>query len=156
MPESTNHQKDPGKSPRTVTLLSAAMTIALAALSGCGGPIGPQRVEVSGKVQLDHQPLASGTITFVPQTAGTAASGPIADGQFHIPKEQGPSAGKCRVEILSYQETGRKVAGPTADGSGMAAELKQIVPARYNTGSSLECVLEATGANSCEFALESK
>lgn len=146
MSESASYQQSPGKASATVMLTA----ILLVALAGCGGPRGPERVEVSGKVQFDRQPLASGTITFVPQTAGTAASGPIANGQFHLSREQGPSAGKCRVEILSYQETGRKVAGPTA------LELKQIIPARYNTGSSLECVLEATGANSCEFALESK
>jgi hypothetical protein len=96
--------------------------------------------------------VIAGTIdvTFVPQGKGAAASGQIANGEFHIPKDQGPSPGKCRVEILSYQETGRKVQGPSDPA------LKQVIPLRYNTTSSLECVLDAKVPSSHEFTLTSK
>lgn len=127
-----------------------ALAVGLSGLSGCSADRGPQRVEVSGKVQFDGQPLSTGTITFIPEGQGTAASGQIANGEFHLPKDQGPSPGKCRVEILSFQDTGRKVEGPSG------AELKQVIPTKYNTSSSLECVLIAEQLNSCEFKLASK
>ncbi len=138
------------------TLLKLVTAIVLLGLSGCGRTCRPERVEVEGRVQLDGQPLDAGTITFIPQGAGTAASGPIAEGQYHLPMAQGPSPGKCRVEILSYRETGRKVEGPTSNGMGMVAEMRQIIPPRYNTHSELESVLGAEGKNSCDFTLTSK
>lgn len=137
-------------------LLKVVMAAVLVGVGGCGGAGGPERVEVAGKVELDGQPLDAGTITFIPQGTGTAATGPIAEGQYALPLTQGPSPGKCRVEILSYRETGRKVEGPTSDGSGRAAEMKQIIPPRYNTHSELECVLRTEGKNTCDFTLASK
>jgi len=131
-------------------LLTLAMALGLADLVGCDGAPAPERVGVSGKVRFNGQPLATGRITFIPQGQGTAASGEIANGDFHIPVNQGPSPGKCRVEILSFQETGKKVQGPSG------VEMKQVIPSRYNTSTNLECVLNAKQANSCEFTLVSK
>jgi hypothetical protein len=127
---------------------AVAVVVALGLTSGCGGPQGTERVAVSGKVQFDGKPLSTGRITFIPQGKGAAVSGQITDGAFTIAKEQGPAPGKCRVEIMSSQETGKK--GPTGP------EVKQIIPARYNANSKLEAVLDAKDAKPCEFNLVSK
>jgi hypothetical protein len=132
------------------SLLTITLALGLASLLGCGAASAPERVAVSGKVQFDGQPLATGTITFIPEGRGTAASGQITSGEFRIPENQGPSPGKCRVEILSFRETGRKALGPSG------ADLKQVIPTKYNTSTGLECVLVAKRSNSCEFELASK
>jgi len=109
-------------------------------LVGCG-PSGPTRIPVTGQVSLDGQPLSQGTITFIPTGEGTAASGEVVDGKFAIAQEVGPSPGPSRVEVLSYQETGRQVPGMVP--GTMEAEIKQVIPDQYNTRTQLEQELVA-------------
>ncbi|WP_439628922.1 hypothetical protein [Gemmata sp.] len=111
---------------------------------------------VSGEVKLDGYPLPTGTITFTPTGAGTAASGTITEGRFAIAQDAGPSPGECKVEVLSYQKTGRQVAGMSADGSGKADEVKQVVPDRYSTNSTLKHTLPPGGDLTCRFELRSQ
>ena len=119
---------------------------------GCSAN-GPERVAVHGSVVLDAEPLSQGSITFIPEGEGTAASGEILDGQYEIPRERGPSPGRCRVEVPSYQETGEMVPG-TAEG-GMVAEVAQVIPAAYNMQSNLEVELQPGIVNECDFELSS-
>jgi hypothetical protein len=106
-------------------------------------------------VTLDGNPLPTGTITFTPTGMGTAASGTITDGRFTIAQDAGPSPGECKVEILSYQKTGRQVAGMSADGSGKTDEMKQVVPDKYSTNSTLKHTLPPDGDLACRFELKS-
>jgi len=124
--------------------------------AGCGGSSAHPRAAVSGKITFDGEPLSQGTITFVPLEEGVAASGEITNGQFSIPTEQGPSPGKCRVEVLSFQETGEKVPGISDDASGMTAETKQVIPKEFNTDSTLQEDVAADGENVFELALTSQ
>ena len=124
--------------------------------TGCGGSYAPPRAAVSGKITLDGEPLSQGTITFVPLGEGVAASGEIANGQFSIDAGKGPSPGKCRVEVLSFQETGEKVPGISDDASGMTAETKQVIPKEFNTESTLEERVDAKGENVFELTLTSR
>lgn len=144
-------------SPRLQILLTTGSCLSLLVLAlGCGGNSGPQRAAVSGTITFDGQPLSRGTITFVPAVEGTAASGEIENGQFSIPADKGPSPGKCRVEVVSFQETGKKVPGISDDASGMTAETKQVIPEQFNTKSTLEENVDENGDNVFELSLTSK
>lgn len=144
-------------SPRLQIVLTTGSCLSLLLLAmGCGGSSGPPRVAVSGTITFDGQPLSQGTITFVPAGEGTAASGEIENGQFSIPDDKGPSPGKCRVEVVSFQETGKKVPGISDDASGMAAETKQIIPEQFNTKSTLEKDVSESGDNVFELSLTSR
>jgi hypothetical protein len=113
----------------------ACLGMLVVLLVGCG-PSGPTRIPVTGQISFDGQPLSKGTITFIPTGEGTAASGEIIDGKFAIAQEVGPSPGRSRVEVLSYQETGRQVPGMVP--GTMEPEIKQVIPDQYNTRTKLE------------------
>lgn len=128
---------------------------------GCGAgemSTNPARVQVSGKVTLDDQPAPAGTIVFVPLTPGQLQSQGIIqeDGTFTIEAENGPSAGDYKVEIQCARKTGRTVQSmSSADGSGMIEERVPIIPAKYNTATTLRKTV-TDGANIFHFDLKSK
>jgi hypothetical protein len=74
-------------------------------LGGCGGreaiPYADERCAVHGEVRVHGQPLQAGTIYFESDGAvtGVVASGPIAEGKYHIAQSSGPRAGVNRVLI---------------------------------------------------------
>lgn len=135
--------------------LGACLSLFMVA-TGCGGGSGPARAPVSGTITFDGAPLAQGTITFVPAGEGTAASGEIENGQFSISAEKGPSPGRCRVEVVSFQETGKKVPGISDDATGVTAETRQVIPEQFNTKSTLEEQVAADGDNVFELSLTSR
>ena len=115
---------------------------------------GINRVEVSGTVTLDGQPLSEGSIVFQPIAEGPSAGGSIRDGRFTIERAGGPGPGKYRVEILAYQSTGRQI--PDADFPGkMTDELRQVIPKRYNTDTELLVNVSADGDNHFPLKLQS-
>ena len=114
----------------------AATAICFALSSGCAPAV---RV-VEGKVTLDGKALASGAIDFEPaDSRGRLLGGDIKEGSYRIeiPPEQ--AAGTSVVRITSPQPTGRKVpAGPPAAPGAMIDEIAEVVPAQYNTRSTLK------------------
>ncbi len=95
---------------RTVWSVSLLVVVgfSLSILSGCGGGAdydGPERAAVSGSVTLDGSPVANGTIAFTAVGDGKSASGPIADGSYSIPEEQGPNLGKYKAEVISVPKS---------------------------------------------------
>ncbi len=71
---------------------------------GCGGgPAGPKTYPVAGTVTYEGQPVAAGSILFVPNselgTTGPATSVEIKDGKFATPSGQGVVAGTHTAEI---------------------------------------------------------
>ncbi len=76
-------------------------------LSGCGGS--PYRtVPVGGTVTYQGQPVTSGTVTFVPDKPGPAASGAIRpDGTYALSTDGVPGAvpGRYTVMIISLGNT---------------------------------------------------
>lgn len=50
-------------------LAAAALLVALIAAAGCGGPKAPTLVSVTGKVQMNGQPLTAGSVIFYPEAA---------------------------------------------------------------------------------------
>jgi hypothetical protein len=113
----------------------ATVAIGLTLSSGCAPAV---RV-VEGKVTLDGKALASGAIDFEPaDSRGRPFGGDIKEGSYRIeiPREV---VGKSVVRIVSLQSTGRKVpAGPPAARGAMIDEIAEVVPAQYNTKSTLQ------------------
>ena len=128
------------------------------AVVGCGRDgSNPNRVRVSGKVTLDGQPAPAGTIVFVPLKPGLLqAQGLIQDdGTFTIAEADGPSPGEYKVEIICAKKTGRRVRSLSSpDESGMIDERVPVIPAKYNSATTLQQAIVA-GDNQLEFPLRS-
>lgn len=119
--------------PPVLVLLVCAPLVA-----GCG-PAGPERAEVSGTVTFNGQPVEQGAISFFPApgVTGPEAGGEIKDGKYHIPKKTGPVVGKNRVELRSFQKSGRMIQDPTGKPGTMAEEIANIFPDEYGRQSTL-------------------
>jgi hypothetical protein len=113
-----------------VLFYAAALVLAV---GGCGSK---QRAEVSGRITLDGEPLASGTINFFPTEGnrGPTAGGIVADGRYHIAGAKGVVRGKNRVAIRGSQKTGRQIVNRDGDATD---EVAEIVPAKYNLKTTL-------------------
>lgn len=129
-----------------ISSLVIGVSVCLSGVLGCSGNSGPELFSISGSVSLDGAELKQGSITFVPTEGTTGPSGgaEIKDGVYAVPKEKGLAAGKYRVEIHAIMKTGKKVevGSPSPPGT-MMDEIKEAIPARYNTNSTLEA--EVTG-----------
>lgn len=104
---------------------------------GCGGSDG--RLEVSGSVKVDGQPLESGSISFIPAagTRGPSAGAEIKQGRYSIAAEGGPVPGKYRVEIKGMRKTGRRIKdGFPHPPDDMVDEIEQFLPPKYSTAQS--------------------
>lgn len=142
--------------------LSAAVAISISTLSGCGGKSGPQRSSVKGKVTFDGQPVADGSIVFLPAqgVTGPSAGGEIRDGVYDIAEAGGPVPGAHRVEITATRTEGTEnvagVDGATggASGGGSIPKVTMYIPPQYNLDSTLQADIKS-GANTFDFELKS-
>lgn len=114
---------------------------------GCAGE--PKKAKVSGTVQLDSKPLASGEINFVPTGGGPPEVLKIVNGKY-----QGEvGLGTRRVALYSYVDVKPAPnAGPGAD----APSQKNTLPERYGRDSKEEREVTARGPNTFNFELTSK
>lgn len=127
-------------------------------LTGCGGSSALEfkRAEVEGTVTYEGKPLEDGLIRYVPdgeiingQVAGKPIFAKIVQGTYQIPIEKGATVGKNRVEVTCYLENGRQ-----ENMSGeKAALVKQIIPAKYNSHSTLSVEIKE-GKNLQDFDLK--
>ena len=78
-----------------LALLCLGMLVLLAPVIGCGGR-GPRVYRVAGVVRFAGQPLAGGTVMFVPDTGRPVGASIASDGSYRIEV----IAGKHRVAIL--------------------------------------------------------
>ena len=93
---------------------------------------------VTGTVRLDNEPLATGSIAWIPieGTPGPGGGGGInSEGKYEI--KHGLRPGKYRVEIRSTRTSpGRKVLNPTIP-TELVDEEVSVIPEQYNTKSIL-------------------
>lgn len=93
---------------------------------------------VTGTVWLDNEPLATGSIAWIPivGTPGPGGGGGInSEGKYEI--RRGLRPGRYRVEIRSTRTLpGRKVLNPTIP-TELVDEEVSVIPEQYNTRSSL-------------------
>jgi len=81
--------------------------LVLVSTIGCGG--GPPTIPVTGKVTVDGQPLAKGSLLFKPEEGlkiPREPSGTIENGDYSISTDGKPGAplGKYKVVIVAHQE----------------------------------------------------
>ena len=132
------------------------LAVAFVFICGCGGKDPYERHAISGIVSLDGEPLATGNITFFPETSGSVATGgTIQDGEFTVPKDQGLPAGKYKVSITA---TTTKGPVPTDPNELMAnpPEVVSLIPKIYNSETTLTAEVSESPENSFTFDLLSK
>ena len=121
-------------SPR---LISAIFLLVAGSLAGCGeaGPAYPA-AKLEGSVTIDREPVANGTVQFMPEQAGAGAgvqpvSAVIQDGKYSagsVPK------GKVRVLFSAQRKTGKMI----TEYSTPYEEVVSIVPKKYQEVITLE------------------
>ena len=92
---------------------------------------------VTGSVRLGNEPLATGSIAWIPieGTPGPGGGGGISsEGKYEI--NRGLRPGKYRVETRSTRTLSRKVLNPTIP-ADLVNEEVSVIPEQYNTRSSL-------------------
>ncbi|WP_442482893.1 hypothetical protein [Aeoliella sp. SH292] len=141
---------------RRTFVCNLALGLALTAMVGCDSR-GVRAVE--GQVTLDGQPLKEGQIKFVAVegTNSADAGASIENGHYKVPAvSTGLVAnGVYRVEITSMVEGNKWVAHPN-EPSGRRKLLENVIPAKYNTDSTLRVtVSSAWSENTHNFELSS-
>jgi hypothetical protein len=127
-------------------MLRYPLLLTAALCCGCGS----HTLEVAGNVTLAGKPLSRGTIKFEPAEGhGPTAAERITDGQFKVRI----MPGKYKVQISGFRKVGEEHANKSDPNSPMKDILEQIVPAKYNTGSTLVREIKP-GERQEDFALE--
>jgi hypothetical protein len=129
-------------------------SLAIVGPLGCDRPTDHlPREAVSGRVTLDGMPLASGSISFYPESPDqpdrVSGSAPISDGTYSLARLRGLTPGTYRVSIIS---SGAVRADATP---GPSPKAVAPVPAdeRSERESTLRLEVEKGGSNRREFAL---
>jgi hypothetical protein len=113
--------------------------VLLTLTAGCGK--GSPTVAVRGKVTLDGEPLATGTISFVPSDGATAsAGGPIKDGTYNVAMPPG----KKRVQISATKVVGKRQVYQGDPKSPIVDEVRELIPPQYNASSALTVEVDKT------------
>lgn len=123
--------------------------IALALVAGCGGQ---QKAHVSGTVTLDGVPIENGSIQFYPAGGpGQTAGAGIENGKYQLDA----SVGEMTVTINASKVVGKHKLYDTKD-SPEVNTIKELVPAEYNTTSTLKVTLKPGQNDNVDFDLKTK
>lgn len=131
-------------------MIALVTILVIFASGGCS-----RRQTTEGTVTLDGEPLRQGYINFRPEegTHGSGAGAPIEQGEFVVEGLTEPLDGSYRVEITAMGKTGKM----TIDGSGQRREAEgQVLPAAYNTRSTLQAQVKPGQPNEFTFTLASE
>jgi hypothetical protein len=137
--------------PFAITLSISAMVV----VAGCGddGTGLGRRYTVAGKVTYKGEPVAHGTVNFLPTKppppAGRAATGQIKDGYYSMStsgNEDGALPGEYNVAIVAMDIDMSSAASSQAEGGRIhegdakyraaVKNAKQLIPIKYTTGES--------------------
>lgn len=137
----------------------ALLLIALIVFSGCFGsrtdPRG-ERFAVGGKVLIDGKPLSEARIVFVPidRKKAVKATASINEGVYKIESENGPMAGKMRVEIQTEILELEELEKMRGEDKTLVPELNKVeIPERYNVKSELTAEVRTEEENTFDFSL---
>ena len=104
--------------------LAIVVLVALGLAVGCSGSGDDlPREPVSGTVTLDNQPLASGSISFIPVSGSGGGGGAITDGKFSIAREGGLVPGSYTVAIYASATQGEQTKPKMASGTRKESQL---------------------------------
>lgn len=117
-------------------VLRQVVWVILVSAIGCSKPVEFQRVEVTGTVTLNGQPLEEGTISIYPdvKVKGPLVQAKIVGGKFSLTKKEGPATGANRVSIKAVKKTGRKISSDGIESD----EVLQYIPPQYNDDTTLK------------------
>lgn len=126
--------------------------VLLMSSAGCG-PGGPAIAYVKGRVTLDGKPLANATVVFIPEGGRPAGARTDADGNYVLNFTEGrkgaipgPNAIRITTQREAEQDENGKVVTPAAP---------EIIPAKFNTASTLTFTVEPGKTNVANFDLKS-
>src|SRR4051794_39698315 len=120
--------------PRHAPLIAGFLALAFA-----GGCSDGATSTVSGKVTLDGEPLKEGLIKFLPADGKSQnADAPVKDGRSTATMPPGEK----RVEISAPKVVGKRKMYDTPD-SPTVDEVKELLPAKYNTSGDLKLTVKA-------------
>jgi hypothetical protein len=131
-------------------------------LAGCSDPYAG-RIEVTGTVTLEGQPLNDGTIMFFPlDQQDTRGGAPILNGAYVIPRQQGLKPGKYLVRLTAgdgktiARVGGRQDKNPPKEQAAAPGGSTNIVsmdriPEEWNIRSKQEREVKADGVNRFDF-----
>jgi hypothetical protein len=125
------------------TFIIGALLLAL----GCGPPSDqPELGLVTGTVTLDGKPLPNVWVGFAPTTGRSSMGLTDKDGHYkldYLYDTPGAKVGQHTVTITTPQED---------ESGGLVPNFKELVPAQYNTKTTLTAVVES-GENKIDFQL---
>jgi hypothetical protein len=126
----------------------AVFLLCALAFSGCGGggdDLLSKRGSVQGIVTFDGEPVEEGQILFTPTgKEGSVAGSAITDGEYSIPREQGPVAGPHSVAITASRKTGKQIKAMQPAPPGTMIDVKEeYIPAKYNYTTTLSAEIKA-------------
>lgn len=120
--------------------------------SGCGDSDPLNRQAVSGKIMLDGELLADGTVEFTPVDNGASSGATVKSGVFTIPQEKGLPPGNYVVRISAASSS-----GVTAELPGESNQISaELIPEKYNAKSELSFHVDDKGSNVLDLDLNSK
>lgn len=122
------------KKPRLITPL---FLLAIFSLTGCGGSSDslPGLTPVSGTVSLDGEPVVEGSILFTPEKGRVSNATTDENGNYELFYKSGiPGAvhGKHTVSITATENM------------DLPADKQMVIPAKYNTRTTLEVEISGT------------
>jgi hypothetical protein len=129
----------------------AAVPVVAAALAGCWRS-SSGRVEVSGAVKLQGQPLRDGSIRFVPLDGQDTVSGaPVVNGTYSVPRQNGLRPGKYLVQLTSGD--GPTPANEDAAAPGGSANVVSAdrIPEDWNVRSKQQIEVRPHAGNRFDF-----
>lgn len=131
-------------------VIATATAVGLIVLAGCGGDGGPKKHTVGGTVHYKGQPLAGGSIDFIPEDgdASKQVGTSIKDGKYEFKGANGVQAGKYKVSI-SGGFSG-EAPNPSGEGTGGRSPVVEL-PERYNAKTTLRAEVTADGKNQFDF-----
>lgn len=131
--------------------LLALLCVALSAVAFSGCKPDDGLCDVEGKVTLDGQPLATGTINIGPMSGqkGTAVGGKIENGMYKVRASEGEMIVTIRSQKLV------KIENPTQDDidHGVTERDEEIIPSKYNQQSELKMTVKKGEKNVVNFDL---
>ena len=126
--------------------------IVMLLLAGCSGSMGPAKHRVSGTVSLGGKPMTDGEVYFRLPATGAIEVFSVKAGAFG----GAAAAGRYRVEIYMFEQpkpTAAELEKMDPMARVLATEKKNLIPAGYNTRSTLEADVQQGEPNRFEFAV---
>lgn len=138
---------------RQICLMASSLlaVVLFVSLAGCGaGDTGPVKLQVTGQVTLDGEPVAEGEIIFSPvDGTGHRHAGRIIDGSYELES----TAGKKKVEITAYRDS--KDRFDESNPGERVPIREQFIPENYNAQTTLTVEVEDSSGNRHDFQLQS-